>query len=40
MIREIQGDIWEYRSAGLWIAVTTNGFVKRNGVMICDYSLL
>lgn len=28
---EEQGNIWDYHKAGYWVAITTNGFVKRNG---------
>lgn len=27
-MREIAGDIWDYRDAGFWIGITTNGEVK------------
>jgi hypothetical protein len=28
---EVTGDIWDFYEEGYWLAITTNGFVKKNG---------
>lgn len=30
-VREIQGDLWEAHALGHWIAITTNGVVRKDG---------
>jgi hypothetical protein len=28
---EAEGDLWDFHAIGAWVAITTNGFVKKNG---------
>ena len=30
-MKEVIGNLWDYHEKGHWVAITTNGFVKRNG---------
>ncbi len=31
---EVEGDIWDYHNKGYWIAITTNGDVKKSGAAV------
>jgi hypothetical protein len=33
-MKEIQGDLWEYYDRGMWVCITTNGFVTQKGKLV------
>jgi hypothetical protein len=33
-MREITGNLWDYHDDGWWIAITTNGFIRRDGTAV------
>jgi len=33
-VLEVQGDIWNFHSKGEWIAITTNGTVRKDGACV------
>lgn len=33
-MKEIVGELWDYHKEGVWICITTNGFVKKDGSVV------
>lgn len=33
-MKEITGDLWHYHEAGFWVAITTNGNVRKDGAAV------
>lgn len=33
-MREVQGNIWDYREGGHWVVITTNGTIRKDGACV------